>query len=45
MHFLRDLAVSLRPDDIVPAIRQDPIGQDADDVAVVSFDHDALERL
>jgi hypothetical protein len=37
---LRDLAVSLRPDDKVPVIRQDAIREDADGIAPEGFSGD-----
>jgi hypothetical protein len=42
---LRDLAVSLRPDDKVPVIRQDAIREDPDGIAPEGFDHVVSERL
>jgi hypothetical protein len=41
----RDLNVCLRPHGEVPVVGQDAVGQDADRVPLVSFDHDPLERL
>src|SRR5271157_5061226 len=41
----RDLAVCLRPDNKVPMVRQDTVGQDADRVSLVRLDHDPLKRL
>ncbi len=41
----RDLAVCLRPDNKVPMVRHDTVGQDGDRVSLVRLDHDPLKRL